>query len=380
MERTALFIVLQIPFVDLRGLAKDAKGRADRPDWTADDPRQGFVRNFGRLSTRTAEAFGLVGERAYVEFDRALVFPELLHYRQEGWDHSVAMHLWFRRLYFDGDISGRFEIGLNSDQQDELPLKALNMGYDLSQVGRSISDIPVEVRSVDGSQTRSTLEGCGRSLGLAYLNATTTHAARNTYLATDLIDKDFAVGRPSLHIRVPDFPVLISKDRRDLVNTGHDRFFLTTVAKAPRRNSMSVQLSEQEAESPIERARRVLFSHLASVLFAHDFLTRTMDIKDIAQHRLTLKELAGRAIARFEKLKVTAPETDEDDAFTEALSVFAKANAGRIDQLIDKLEEVKDEAGAPSRLEKVFSLARGISEYISTTAIKAAVESAMKMK
>lgn len=377
-----MFIVLQMPFVDLRGLSADAQGRSPRPNWRANDPGQAFIRGFGQLSTRNADAYGLMGERAYVEFEHALAFPTPGQYRQEGWPRPIPMRLWFRRLYFDGEISGRLEIGFNSHYEAEEQVVGPDKdAYDLPQLARTICDIPVEVRSVDGTRTPSALEHCGNALGLAYVNATTLHSTRNTYPAHELLGSSFKIGSPSIHVRAPDkTPIVASNDRRDIVVADQDHLFLTSIAKAQRRNTLSVQISPGWSETPIERARRVLFSHLNAVLYANDFLTHTMDPKDIVEHRLTLRDLTERAIKRFEKLAVTAPKTDDEDAFTAALLVFAKANAGRIDELVEKLEGMHDKAGAPSRLEKIGTWVRGWTEFVTNAAVQASVESMMKVK
>lgn len=379
-----MFIMLHLPFVDLRGLHEDRRGRAPRPDWRSDDPGQAFVRDFGGMVTRNAKAYGLVGERAYVEFDRALAFPAPGSHRQEGWSHGVPLRVWFRRLYFDGDIAGRFEIGFNTDATAETPILTGQWpAYDVGELARSVCDIPVEVRSSDGSVTASSLERCGSALGLAYLVATTLHSERENHPAHELVGSVFKVGSPAIHIRAPHGSRLtLPGDRRNVAqDEDGSRMFLTSVAKAQRRSTLTVQVSaDAGGETPGERARRVLFTHLNAVLHANDFLTATMDAKTIERHRLELKDLTARALERFGRLAITAPRTDGDEAFAQALRVFADEHAGRVDGIVAKLDALARDAAAPKRMERIAGWTRGWTEFFADSAIKASVKALMAAK
>jgi hypothetical protein len=375
-----MFVVLQLPFADLRGLHEDRRGRSPRPDWRADDPGDCFIRNFGGMVSRNHQSYGLEGERAYVEFEKALAFPKPGSHRQQGWPGDVPLRLWFRRLYFDGHISGRFEIGFNTDYEAQAEVfKAGASPYDLGLLARSVCDIPVQVRSSDGSRTDTTLERSGSALGLAYLLATTLHSKVNEFPANELLDTALKVGSPSIHIRTTaNQSFSIPQDRGDIVDKDPDRLFMTTVAKAQRRNTLTVQVSKpMEGESPEERARRVLFAHLNSVLHANDFLTATMDPKQIAQSRVTLTELTTRAIERFRTMTVTAPKTNGDQAFAAALKVFADSNAGRIESVVSKLEALAKDASAPSRIERIGGWFKDSAKFVTETAISASVKKMM---
>ena len=376
-----MFVMLHLPFVDLHGIHEDSLGRSPRPDWRSDDPGQCFVRNFGGMSRRNAKAFGLVGERAYVEFEHALAFPNPGQHLQDGWTHSIPLRLWFRRLYFDGDIAGRFEIGFNTDPAAEVDiLEGRWPAYDAGLLARSVCDIPVEVRSADGSVMTSSLERCGEALGVAYLTATTLHSKRDNHPAHDMIGTALKVGAPAMHVRArADTPVSLPGDRRD-VAAGEDgsRMFITSIAKGQRRNTMTVQLSAVDgAETAEERARRVLFAHLNSVLHASDFLAATMDVKTVTSQRLGLKDLTARAVERFGRLTVTAPATEGDEAFAKALRLFADEHAGRVDEIVAKLDALAKDASAPSRLEKVGAWTKGWTEVFADSAIKASVKAMM---
>ena len=333
------------------------------------------------MSVRNAKAFGLVGERAYVEFEHALAFPTPDAHRQEGWAHGVPLRVWFRRLYFDGDIAGRMEVGFNTDANFENDITTGNWpSYDLSALARSVSDIPVEVRSSDGSVAASTLERCGEALGLAYVVATTLNSERSSHPAAEIMNSAFRVGSPAVHVRTKaDMPITLPSDRRDIMKSSDDgHMFLTSVAKAQRRNTITVQVSSEVGpETAEERARRVLFTHLNSVRHASDFLTATMDAKSIARHRLSLKDLTTRAIERFGKLAITAPKTEDEDAFAKALHLFADEHAGRVDEIVAKLDALAKDATAPGRLERIGGWTKGWAEFFADSAINASVKAMM---
>jgi hypothetical protein len=103
-----MFIVAQLPFGDFRPLVAGGMGRLTIPDWTSDNLDSGFVRGFGKISPRNGSSFGLGGERAFADMDRAVRFVEHIELQQEGWDLPLRISPWFHRLYFDGYMSGRF--------------------------------------------------------------------------------------------------------------------------------------------------------------------------------------------------------------------------------------------------------------------------------
>src|ERR1700687_3284130 len=74
-----MFIIVQIPFADLRPVIAGERGRLRFPDWAADEPK-GFLRGFGKISLRNSSGLGLVGERRFVDMGNAIRFPERIEY------------------------------------------------------------------------------------------------------------------------------------------------------------------------------------------------------------------------------------------------------------------------------------------------------------
>jgi len=100
-----MFIMVQFPLVDIRPLFSGGFGRLDRPDWRADSIPEGFIRGFGKISSRTQSGLSLRGERAFADCDQAVKFMEVIQLRQENLKLPLQITPWFRRLYYDGEIS-----------------------------------------------------------------------------------------------------------------------------------------------------------------------------------------------------------------------------------------------------------------------------------
>lgn len=363
-----MFGLLQLPFADLRCLAKDQFAREPRPDWSADDPEGSFVRGFGKMSARTATGYGLIGERGYLEFDNAVAFTTPVHHKQEGWPTGIPFLLWFRRMYFDGDIAGRFEFGFIADPTIEKAFfeEHPEQSYNLAEVARTISKSRIEVRSADGSCIESRLDRCGKALALAYLTATTTREGLKRHPPAELEGHSLLIGPATIHLRVPaTLPVMETNDRRPILEVGDSRLYITSVAGEDRRNTVAVQISptQSQLEPPEERAQRVLFAHLNAMLFAYSHLVKVVDEKEIVRRRLRLRDLTKKMLKRFEGLKPDINNAD-DTAFAGAIAAFSAGHAGRIDGLVDRLQAIADKAGEEGQSGKVFNWVVELSEQI----------------
>lgn len=379
-----MFGLLQLPFADLRCLAEDRFNRVQRPNWESDDPGECFIRGFGKMSARNATGYGLVGERSYVEFDRAVAFPDPVRHTQEGWSEEIPFLLWFRRMYFDGAIAGRFEFGFMADPKIELAFFEANpgLGYDLAAVGRTINEAKVEVRSPDNSRVESRLDRCGAALARALLAATTTTDGLKRHPPADLEGRYLVLGPPTIHLRIPaSLPVLVTDDRRLILEKGDDSLFITSAGASARRNTIAVQVSPTASrrELPVERARRVLFSHLNAMLFAYSHLVGVSNGKEIARNRLRLRDLTEKMLKRFEDLKPD-PDSSDDAEFAGAMTAFSAAHAGRIDELVDRLQALADQAAERSKSDKTFSWMKSLFEQIMIKSAEAIASGATAIK
>lgn len=378
-----MFIVVQLPLADLRSLTADGCGRLKVPDWKADDPGEGFIRGFGKMASRNSTGYGLLGERAFADFNQAVRFKGELHYRQDGWPGSLLLRPWFRRLYFDGELAGRFEFGfLIEDEDEERALGGPKSSpIDLGKLAQAVHETELTVRSVDGSEEIVSIERCGRSLALAYIAATTKHDALHSFPVAETYGKTVMLGRPTLHIRLlTERSIATIRDRRLVRTDGEADLFITSSEGSSVRNSVIVQMSPHPAmqESPAERAVRVLFSHLNAVIFAHAHFMKVNESAGLSAKRSVLKAATKRMIDRFGNFSSTAPQADSDELFSAAVKAFAAAYVGRLDELAEKLGTLAEQFNTPTATERAKDYAQSIFELIVTTAVKTTVEGAAK--
>ena len=198
-----MFIVAQLPFGDFRLLVAGGMGRLTIPDWTSDNLDSGFVRGFGKISPRNGSSFGLGGERAFADMDRAVRFVEHLELQQEGWDLPLNLSPWFRRLYVDGYMSGRFEFGfMVNDFYETLIFDGTTNTINPSLLAQTILSANIVIKSIDRSRSSGIFANCAKLLGYAYISATTNNAALDTFPVSDTFESAVFVGKPMLHIRI----------------------------------------------------------------------------------------------------------------------------------------------------------------------------------
>jgi hypothetical protein len=372
-----MFILVQLPFADLRPMVSGQMGRLQFPDWTADDPGAAFVRGFGKMATRNSQGFGLFGERAFSDFNNAARLRQTLTYHQEGWPGSMQVELRFRRLYFDGKLAGRFEYGFIIDHhvEEQVSGRTNDFAYDIGRLSAQIQAIPLIIHSTDEREAPATVGTSGEVLGLAYIMATTKQSALSEYPPADTYGKMVAVGHPMIHMRVSEGKaVKPSRDRRE-IEGGTGRLFITSAEQAPIRNNVIVQMSGRGVvdESAQERALRVLFAHMNALLFAEShFLRASKELK--LGTRSALAATVNDMLARFERFVPTGPMADNDIEFAAAIKAFAEAYKGRPEELVGKIEQLAAELAKPSTVRKVGTAVKGSIEWLVELAVKTSVQ------
>jgi hypothetical protein len=375
-----MFIIAQLPLADFRPLVDGGKGRLAIPDWSSDNLDSGFVRGFGKISARNGSALGLGGEHAFADVNNALRFNRV-EFRQPGWNRSLPFALWFRRLYYDGQIAGRFEIGFMIPE-DDLLNHYKDHPVDPAAIAEAILSTEVRVQSVDGSIRTTSFANCSELLALAYITSTTRTEALRKFPIGDTYGVEVSVGKPMLHIRVPlALEIQTSRDRRYFNARGDLEFFITSARASQIRNNVLVQASAEKVneETSNERVTRVLFAHLNALLFAHSHFVRTGQLIAGLSERNFLRHAVTKMIDRFSRFsQVDGSLADKE--FTEGMKLFAKAYAGRIDELVARLQELSAEWNKPTTLESFSQYSKGMIEMITKTAVKTMIETAAKMK
>jgi len=377
-----MFIIVQIPFADLRPIIVGERGRLAIPNWAADEPK-GFVRGFGKISPRNSSSLGLVGESRFADMGNAIRFPQQIDYGEVGWAYTLDIVPWFRRLYFDGHISGRFEIGfLIPEFYEELVFDRSEMVAPIKPalLAQKILTTNVQVNSVDGSKQTMPLARCAKTLGLAYLAATTSNAGIMSFPIEDTMNSVFFVGDPFLTIRVDSGrPISDERDRRYLTSHNEPPLFITSARGANARNNVLVQTSDKgtREETAQERITRVLFSHLNSLIFSYAKLQEIGPSVAGKSNRDILRKAVATMIDRLAKFKQDDNE-EKDPSLTEGLQTFAKAYAGRVDELSSNLEALSVDWNKPTIFQRLFDYGKGVHDLVIKTSVEKSIDIGMK--
>jgi len=376
-----MFIVAQVPFADFRPVIDGRRGQLEKPDWTGDDP-QGFIRGFGKVWPRTSSSLGLEGERSFADMNNAIRFPERIAYIRDAWKLPLPIIPWFRRLYFDGQVAGRYEVGfmVHDSDEDRLFGAIADSAIDPSEVGQEILSSRVQINSIDGSTEVTTFEDCAKPLGLAYLAATTSNDGAQRFPIAETFGRYFFVGKPLLYIRIASGRMIAEgRDRRYVAHGNEPEFFITSARGSQYRNNVMVQASQQETkkETPQERVTRVLFSHLNSLIFAYAQLQQAGDAIEGGTSRNVLRAAITGMIERLSRFK-KADASDWEEEFTNGLHLFARTYTGRVDELLSKLEALAAEWNSPTTTERFRSYFKRLHDLVITTGVEKTVEITMK--
>jgi hypothetical protein len=373
-----VFIIVQFPLADLRSLIPGQRGRLDKPNWSSFGPATGFVRGFGKIAERNESSLGLEGESIFADFDHALKFPNMIDVADSEWGKRLHANVWFRRLYFDGRISGRFEVAFRCYDDEEERLNFLSDAkIDVGRIASVIENSAVIVLSPDTSSWNGRLVDAGKALGLAYIAATTAQSKIGA--AADVYDKEVVVGPPRTHIRInANRNIIRSRDEFHLSTERNSELFVTSSTTASVRKSVLVQTSEFDSfnETPEERVTRVLFAHLNALTFALGHLVKIHDIIGTENKREILRNFIEAMIDRFSSFDAQKAPDDKQKEFLSGIKKFGSAYAGRIPELADRLQEVSDEWSKPTTAERGINIVKSLYDVVVRALIDKGVDMA----
>jgi hypothetical protein len=167
-----MLILFQFPFIDTRIFVRD-NGRLVKPIWASPTPNREFVRNLGIIRERDPGGEGVVGEKYCCVCNRAIRFQTNKITIRTSKDKEITGVVLFKRLFFDGWVFGRFEIGIvfneldDSIQISEGNLKAL-----------MLSEVTIPDTS-SSHPLRAKLIQAGKSLSRLYLSSSTFTSYKN---------------------------------------------------------------------------------------------------------------------------------------------------------------------------------------------------------
>ena len=333
------------------------------------------------MASRNSDALGLLGERYFADFNNAVRLRRPLSLRQDGWPASLEAELRFRRLYFDGEMAGRFEFGFFVHDDDEIKLDRVLNGvrFDPRVIAASALQSPIGVIVPEFEEEPTTILKCRNLLGRAYLAATTLKAQLNAFPPGELNGQVVALGPPLVHIRVSNgLQTDVGRDRTDAEGTDGAVYF-TSAVRSDARNNVVVRLSKNASDKEMadERAVRVLFAHLHALIFAQSHLLKVREALNLGG-RAPLHAAVTTMIKRLEAFTPDDPKDKADQAFAEALTIWAKAYKGRSEELTEKLAELAEIAEKPTLIKSGLSYANSLFQLAFSTGVKAVVEQGIK--
>jgi hypothetical protein len=373
-----VFVSITFPLADFRGLASDRCGRLDRPSWGSADPRASFARGFGAIHTRNKSGSRFVGEDYYADCNNLVKYPSQI-FLTPLWQspRKVLLYPVYRRFFFDGQVSGRFEFGfrLNGATLAEIYDTHPDAEYDISAIAAPVLIKSVVVNLLDGRSPEVPLYHSSELLRDGYLMSSTKQKELAVHDVASVGSRYVSVGSPFVFIRAGRETKLRQiKLRRDLLR-GLDYSFFRTRLKIKGQELDTVVLSsnrELSSEAPKERLARLFYSQIRALTFAHShYLSKLSDGKVNRPAHL------GPSIkAMIERIKSLSPlDGDPRDADTCADMRQILDNA---DVDVERLAREIERYFQPSRLRAFASMFFGYVDRKADKAIEAAASTATK--
>lgn len=365
-----MFIIVQFPFADTRKVGEGANERMAKPDWSSPFP-SGFIRNFGQLRKRKQSASGAAGEHTYAVIEKALLFRNPITYRETDWSADVKIVPWYRRMYFDGVVSGRFEVGFWVDTG---PSRTAGAHGDLMFHAEAlVNSLLCTIVNVEFSNKRSEptqFQRCGQTLLEAYVEATTSNEGMLSSDLTKLTREQVVIGDALLHLRFATGTGFVS-DRSTVHLSGKfgaDHFFKEVSTQRGSVNCLITQSKDMDpfTEHPDERAARVIFSHLRMLTHAaHVVGTNGTG----SYNKPALLQATETMLKRLKQWSVDL----ETDVGTPGLDLFSSVHEGALERIVELIDDLAKELNRPNAFQKMKSFV----EWTYEIAVKQAVETSM---
>jgi len=165
-----MFASVHFPIVDTRSFLSDS-GRLSKPLWPIPSPDIEFVRSFGPVRHRPLGGMpGWIGEGEICDASNALRCEHSLRTQANNLSPSLPLRIVFRRFYFDGLASGKFEIGFATNPK----YRSLHLNGDtVSGIITRLLNLPVRIPIPGSTDDKCVLIDAGPHIAASYLTATT---------------------------------------------------------------------------------------------------------------------------------------------------------------------------------------------------------------
>ena len=356
-----MYIALTFPLVDLRSLHPHKLGRLEKPRWGDSDPLAQFARGFGAIHFRNKSSIGYSGENFYADCNRLIRYPQqhfissLAHIERETLFYPI-----YRRFYFDGRFSGRFELAF---RMNEASIWEINQRHDSAphnavKISRLFQESPLEIDLLDGRKILTNFLDAVEFMRDGYLMSTTKSSKNSEYPISESSQEYVKVGVSFVTIRSsPDTPLLDISRKRVLISKKETMIFLSRSGVPSQYFDTLIIASSAayNAELPCERIARLIYNQVRCIVFAQAFYCSQIDNGKLPPSD-QLQPAISAMLRRIQDMRPA--EGDEHDAAVckAAAEILAKAdvNPGRLAQEINSRLKIIQPTGPLGRLLNYF--------------------------
>lgn len=373
-----MFVSVTFPIADFRGLTSDQCGRLDRPHWGSADPRAAFARGFGSIHTRNKSGSGFVGENYYADCNKLIKYPSQIFLTPAPSLHrKFLLYPVYRRFFFDGQVSGRFEFGfrLNEGTIDQVSLLYPGTEYDILEIARPVLMKDVIVNLLDGRSDEIPLFQASALLRDGYIMSSTQQKSLSVHDVASIGTTYVNVGTPFVFIRASaETPICAIRQRRNLILRSDFSLFQTRSGVRGRNFDTVVITSrhDESAETPRERLARLFYTQIRSLTFAHShYLTQVGEGKiGVSSH---LAPSIGAMIERIKGLMPLDGNTRDQTTCDDLRAILENAD---ID--VNLLAREIEDCLRPNRYLKLAARIFGYFDRKADKMIEAAASTATK--
>jgi hypothetical protein len=169
-----MFLVVEYPFVDMRGFIGQSTGRLLKPAWPIAEAGKDFIRSCGMVRPRPRGGVGQwAGEDLFGDASSALKFPDQLRLFPFCRDEEIGqIDCAFRRFYSDGTVA-RLEVGLRLRLMSKH--RGLKLLPDIDTLRRVLC-MNVTISKAGAHSKAVRLVDAGDVLARHFLRSSTVHA------------------------------------------------------------------------------------------------------------------------------------------------------------------------------------------------------------